>query len=1780
MDFMKLLFEGVNSLEDLTRKLEPPAERELVRRASLLQYFDEQVFNRYLVLNLPESQSITFEKFVNNLNLEPVPRTNKVFRVKEEARRPCLDELRSEQKAGGDAKLNNEEVFRRLLEYYQGLGPEGEFDRLALLIVLNPQQAKEEFERLYAEADERFDLARCNDILRTFEARTQLLEEDLRLLCQSKRQYYNARSLYATDFYQTTTYLARGTMSKEFSQFLSLLPGDAGKWIFHVYATGGLGKTMFVRWLISRCSVPEPRRIPVARLDFDMLDLNSASLHPLLLLLPIAEQLDQQIAQRPFNETFKSMWVFRPLLDRPTGDERDARRFDLEQSFQSIEKRWRDTAIAEFCRTLKEANFTGPIVIAIDTLEEMLLLSKESLAKVMRQIEEIHEAYPALRLVLSGRYDLREGLKGLEGMESLFEAQAINYELKRFTPAEARTYMTEMRKLKDSDLIEAIVKKCAANEEQAINPFVLSLITDLVVSKVINTVEDVRKLPRPEVAYLINRIIDRINDGDIRWMLRYASVPRTFTLDTLENVLWPHLLAERVSGRGHDTRSKGAEGIDQMQYWQPGESSSAKEAWDKLKPLASTYGWVSFDTNDGKRMRLHPDVRVPMRILLSDEEIYPLLHKDAARYFERKAKAEPEQWADWMCEAIYHRFQLDGAKAAHFWREQLGRKRAETNMEVRVRVASEITKRDYVDEQGMPLKRREDSEETIVAVEDLCEAHHEAAVASIMLTARHAMNTVEYAEEWGNVRQHLLKLSAIMGAAVTPAFKPRFGVEAFAELATEWNKALPDRDVVLRLAEEALASTTSLFLQLSLTIQLVEMYAERDPVKAEDYFKQAQAASGLLQIPFLSTVTITLKLAKWYQDNGRFISAINSYKDALAHLKPEKEMDTARHINHLMAKANLEIGRYSTAESLSREAFSPQQSAPISDQDWDNALLFNNLQAKELLNPLIALRNADELLQAADNDRRRAGVLELRGYALGQLMQFEEALRALGMATELWEKVKDPTGTDRARMYRVELQLNQIGNLNEAAHLLDIWETQSEKKDAELACQMELLRVRCLYEMGREDAAREKWQSLSRKADLTLSARSSVRTLLTGLVLGFGGVETFEQLVKALEKINPSSARLSLLTSLHFAQEDGNRGKGTDDYSRLIKLVKWPPEKRETIYSALLYVDLLQLCDARDRAETMLAFTASKALKDENSFAFVRVLSALNHYGFQRPSEASLYSSTFLEDYKDYRNLCRAALLEEAARALKVGALDNQLRAFSEAMNFYSPSNTATKWDALTTELATPMAEQLGEQAKALSNLTIAASIYEQLGDQRSLERVTRQWPAAQSLGERLPLPQQDDLTHTVRFEIVDGSINSIHTTASGEYRYRPGPISDERLFMATLRDRSEIFELTSWMVDNFSDFTWRLREILIPPPVERSLERLVEKSRQFDLRLETPTAGLAKIPWELALVNATATSLPPFYRYIYRGAAYGAGHSDTTRWIQHAARLLLGLTSLKVDGILGPRTMQALKDAGFAGDEINNAKIYPAIIALLRTRLAQSEKALKALTVSPSFETQITAQRGGGGIESVSLRNLYDRSHFDTGVIEVDDNLALLEAFERAISDLNPQLIHIESSFKASPTTGQVYLDFNSGTRLQEGEWINEGEAFSSHVPLSATIFNDVLLKLRNSQPRMLVIIEAQSPPGESAAALQMLLRNSFASELFQLGNTCGVIATGLFRAAEDRQRTLMPLIDNLSKGLALGDAVNAANSEGNYRKGISLQDPPTAALFTNDPLITLLPA
>src|SRR5439155_7942024 len=134
--------------------------------------------------------------------------------------------------------------------------------------VSDPARAKQIFEREFEAADNRFDLPRCHDLIEVLRERQTILHNELETQFKEQVAYLTARGDWADDYFRTARYLERPVTRRAIDNLL--LPDrdqPSAEWMLQLHARGGMGKTIFLRWLVARHCIP--RRIPCARIDFD-----------------------------------------------------------------------------------------------------------------------------------------------------------------------------------------------------------------------------------------------------------------------------------------------------------------------------------------------------------------------------------------------------------------------------------------------------------------------------------------------------------------------------------------------------------------------------------------------------------------------------------------------------------------------------------------------------------------------------------------------------------------------------------------------------------------------------------------------------------------------------------------------------------------------------------------------------------------------------------------------------------------------------------------------------------------------------------------------------------------------------------------------------------------------------------------------------------------------------------------------------------------------------------------------------------------------------------------------------------------------------------------------------------------------------------------------------------------------------------------------------------------------------------------------------------------------
>ena len=134
------------------------------------------------------------------------------------------------------------------------------------------------------------------------------------------------------------------------------------------------------------------------------------------------------------------------------------------------------------------------------------------------------------------RVSLRDDSK-LKGFAAAFGAVTRSVQLERFDLDESVRYLVSVRGLPDNEAVHAMAE-CSRGLQ-----FALSLYADEWQLGGAMTADEVRASPNPELKYLVNRVLRRIEASDqaLCWLLRYGVVPRQLTKSFANDVLLPEL---------------------------------------------------------------------------------------------------------------------------------------------------------------------------------------------------------------------------------------------------------------------------------------------------------------------------------------------------------------------------------------------------------------------------------------------------------------------------------------------------------------------------------------------------------------------------------------------------------------------------------------------------------------------------------------------------------------------------------------------------------------------------------------------------------------------------------------------------------------------------------------------------------------------------------------------------------------------------------------------------------------------------------------------------------------------------------------------------------------------------------------------------------------------------------------------------------------------------------------------------------------------------------------
>jgi hypothetical protein len=1150
-----------------------------------------------------------------------------------------------------------------------------------------PERVIPFFQRWFARADRAFDMPQCHALLEMLRLQESWRGERVSRIWQECRSYNAARLLFIDDYYKTGSYFERPQL---FDQFKSVFDRKLGKdvWIFHLHATGGTGKTMFLRWLTARGLVPD--RVLCAKVDFDDFRLTEIQNYPTRLFTIIIAQFVRQ----------PSGQALTPLLER----------LGREQLISG----WNPDVTAEIRRQLQGARIDCPVVVILDTLEEATLSAARWLENCVAALRSFHDALPRLTLVLSGRYDITKR------SDALRDGESLSYDLPRFSNTEAHKYL-EKRGVRAAAVRDAIIERVEDKEEPAgdggapsdrpaeSNPFKLAMFAELALNRKDLTADEVKRFPRVDVAYLIERIIRRIESQPIQWMIRYGAIARHLTLEFAEAVLLPPLL-QALRGQPSDDPAKGLDGLGssldgKIDVWRPDLDSVAAlkqngmtDLWDRLASYAREKGWLTGATVHGQsELRFHPEVINPTRRLLREQPVFADLQDRAVTFFEQKARAEPktEIAMRHYQDAIFHRFQAEGPKAKPFWTSCLNEALDRFGPSAAVPVAAEILGRDYAEAGRIPYPE-------VSSAELLVSAHCEAAE----LVMRAAGLRFTEAAKRNEFDRHIEIARKIVGEH--PDLRGAIPVY-LDQIFEAWQSGSAEKvEGFLRAAIPKAKDPRQRFV---LEFQLAGILLRHPVPDTPFHFREA-----LRLLPEVGPVGVTatelyLALASHYT----FLGAHAAVTEALS--------AAARYAEGLRAQARvrdreawyaLVVGDISTARKRVTELRKlPSGILPFSTSQQ---ALEGRLAIAEY-EPFMALQACEQGLALVATPDERARLLDQRAEARALLLEFRAASDDWDSAAKSYDLAAIAAGPARCALLSATITAREMQNYRGAEAQIAAALALRGSADIEIQIELLLLKAFVLCRTGRQDQARAILAELIERPGVPSHIHARVMIFALIFRLRDASHEFLEDVHQTVGQIQPISRTADTLEWVRDA--DAGLDVAQDFVTRLIGQFARPRSELASgiglmIRRADLYRVFGRAGDAvkeLDRASAGWLKEAATEFKDVSEGRLLRAWHLnlarkrlgqadtrfrflLEHARSTQLAQSALYSAF----------LCEAA--DEALRAGDVAAAKSMLEAYSP------PVELPNIWQARRTELLASLAAP----ADRLRLQSEAVELYQALG--------------------------------------------------------------------------------------------------------------------------------------------------------------------------------------------------------------------------------------------------------------------------------------------------------------------------------------------------------------------------------------------------------------------------------------------------------------------------------
>ncbi|WZO96077.1 caspase family protein [Isosphaeraceae bacterium EP7] len=1794
---LEMLLSGATPSEitvKSTSETDPVSERKLLRRCAVARRFDKELAGILAELPTPLPDNVLFDRLTSNPLVERDPNRKDFYRIDPEA----IELLIMEWDEGRNLLSP---LRRRLAAYHREPSHPDPIEELYQLARFDTAGAESRFEELFSEAEEGPDLARCAELIGIFSDLSPI-PESLRKSIEARRARLNARSFWQDEFYQTGSYLEREKLNADLGR---LMAGDglAGR-TYQIHAPGGTGKTMFVRWSISRWCVE--RRIPCARIDFDFANSGELASRPEALALAIAAQWNGQIPGEPLVN----------LIGRLSGPS---------QSGSS-------SPLAELANVLTLPDGVNALVV-LDTLEEVLIPHRPRLLEILRHLKVLCEESPGrrVRVMLAGRYDLAEKLEPEEF--AVLGTEPIQAEISPFDERESRVYLTEIRGLSGADRYQAD-RVAAAIERSRGNPLKLRLFSEILIGEPSLSGDDIRANLSVEVEYLIRRVVLRIGENErdpetgqigelqkqLRWVLRYGVVPRKLTLEFLQSgPIRERIEREATGEKSEDRPEKGLENLrsDAPAFPRAATVPIFQDLWEELRKYAGGSSWVRVASEAGEADALvfTPDVLNPMRALLMEQEhnLFATLHLEALEYFRAEAEdARKHGRGDrvrWLREVVYHDFQRRGEAAGPAWRDLISSEEFRDDPAGREILADDVTGRAYVMDDDPPRPHMRKDGSWTISPEILSLAYYHKARALADLARLGPGNT---RRRWNDASNAFKRHEKAADLLTDPVAEPDPQAVSLLEAVIQANADGGDGDFALATLQSLRYAKNS-EITIEALRELAHLLVFRNDPDAEGVLRELidRTPEGVDRPTDLrNREALARRQLAFDQLADALVTSVDAYERS-HQLGPGSEEFEAR-FDLLSREILLRSGQ-------PEEVFSPRQilvggltTPRVVPLAWEPATGFLKAEARlSQLDPKRALDAHREARKSGRNDlRKKSGYLDLlprkpeereqRARISLALMDLDRSLQELSTSGVEWLRLAKPANREGARRVlaaQASITLHQIGDLNGAGSLLALSLPADEEDPgkSESSLRIALLRAGLAARLGDLEKARALFDEMVTRTQLS-PPRFRVLAALSALEFAesLAPRPYFEVLIGSLAEVNPHHARLAMLGGLdrcppfvdlppHLVSRFLGTLPDLDD-------VILAPRDRAIL--GLLGVEALRVVGGVDQAvavldrarEGLLGGEVAKSREERNIYPLLALLRAEDRLG--RPIDACRRGSELLPSFSasfygpSELLLVAMVWVEQAERAL-LASHEEADKAADEAIAESRRRLENSQFPGA----RSLMARLLHVRAKVALRRGFADDAARSRENARDLERSLGIPTASSSVSsDKFSLKETDEAvlvppppllpTHPalaidVGWKVGDGlSVATRPPSAPGRNVVHGFRFLEERGLGRDPTPVDAVASVPMWpltaFVREWQQLAVEMTSLLMPPNTLAELDTFASRGdNPVDLRISIDDPNLCQFPWEFlrrpdgdrAFLSQTSG-----IRHLHRSTGPGETDRTTIRWLQAVLGQMFD-RGLLVDGQDGARLRNALRSfQSQQGLETTGTADATTRWALDRAwRLSRNQPPRSVLLIAAdsqdSYSTLVPFKE--------AIRRIYRLAGYEVTV--VSSRGPDLSEVRELLRDKPLSYIQIRAPLAAVSSIG---ICFSLSLPDQPSTKLNT---------LTSRDIDEFLKGLPESDLKPVVILNPPLPSSPFEAALQLFLKNAFASELFCLGNAPVILATGL-EGLDLPSDFLEDLIRNAAQGMSVGDIlgmIRRSSSTGENRPrdiGAPLFSIGTA-LFTRDP-------